>query len=315
MTNIQHSFQFPENFIDNTEIWKPIPGWDNEYFASNLGRIKKIKTKFKLGYNEHESIERILKPGNGRKATTVHIGKHKRCRIRESISRLTYSAFFNENIEKYQVKHKDKNPLNNNIENLFLKPKSIIKPNNNHLFLNKKFDNIFITEIKQKTCIAKCDCGIIFKISKATILERTRLSKHIACNHLCKSIAKERKNSAKKQLFKSYHRNAIKRGYEFNIPVDEFNKIIKLNCFYCNRKPSNQSDFLDNGEYLKYSGIDRVDNKKGYIMSNIVPCCSICNMSKMRLPYKEWIEWIYAISYRKNIVKSFIETLEGDNPI
>lgn len=310
MANIQHSFQFPENIIDNTEIWKPIPGWNDEYFASNKGRIKKVKTKFFLGHKEHESSEKILKAGNGKRASTVHIGKHKKERIRESIARLTYSAFFNENIENYQVRHKDKNPLNNNIENLFLKEKPYIKPNNNHLFLNKKFGNIYILDIKSARCTAKCDCGTVFIINKNTISERTKLNKHIACSHTCKTIIKERKNSAKKQLFKSYQRNAIKRGHEFNIPVEEFNKIIKLNCFYCNRKPSNQSDFLDNGEYLKYSGIDRVNNKKGYIASNIVPCCSVCNISKSRLSQKEWIEWIYAISYRKNIVKSFIETLE-----
>jgi hypothetical protein len=32
----------------------------------------------------------------------------------------------------------------------------------------------------------------------------------------------------------------------------------------------------------KLTGIDRVDNSIGYVTSNIVPCCQICNMMNTR---------------------------------
>ena len=42
-----------------------------------------------------------------------------------------------------------------------------------------------------------------------------------------------------------------------------------------------------NGQYL-YNGIDRIDNKLGYIKGNMTPCCKICNHAKHDLTFEGW---------------------------
>jgi hypothetical protein len=42
-----------------------------------------------------------------------------------------------------------------------------------------------------------------------------------------------------------------------------------------------------------YNGIDRIDNSQGYIIDNVVPCCTKCNIAKGRQSIQEFKEWIY----------------------
>jgi len=39
-------------------------------------------------------------------------------------------------------------------------------------------------------------------------------------------------------------------------------------------------------------GIDRMNNEVGYIITNVVPCCKICNWCKSNLTIQEFREWI-----------------------
>lgn len=48
---------------------------------------------------------------------------------------------------------------------------------------------------------------------------------------------------------------------------------------YCKRDASHSNT----------SGIDRMDNTKGYLTSNIVACCSECNAMKVQLPMQSFI--------------------------
>lgn len=68
--------------------------------------------------------------------------------------------------------------------------------------------------------------------------------------------------------YKFYKRNASLRNIVFNLNFDEFVDLINKPCFYCGEKPRNSN------------GIDRVNNQKDYVVSNCVPCCSLCNRMK-----------------------------------
>jgi hypothetical protein len=50
-----------------------------------------------------------------------------------------------------------------------------------------------------------------------------------------------------------------------SISLETFTLFISLPCFYCDGKSS---------------GLDKVENNKGYINTNIVPCCQECNRLK-----------------------------------
>jgi len=39
-------------------------------------------------------------------------------------------------------------------------------------------------------------------------------------------------------------------------------------------------------------GIDRKDNSSGYVESNVVPCCEVCNKAKLCMGYEEFIAYL-----------------------
>ena len=67
--------------------------------------------------------------------------------------------------------------------------------------------------------------------------------------------------------------NAVKKGIEWNLSFEEFKEARKTReCFYCL------------GPLPKVcGGLDRKDNKKGYELENVVPCCAKCNYLKRDL--------------------------------
>lgn len=82
-------------------------------------------------------------------------------------------------------------------------------------------------------------------------------------------------------IYKSYVGNARKRNICFEIEKEDFKKLLHGNCYYCNT--------LSNG-------VDRRDNNVGYTKSNCVSCCSKCNIMKMDLSEKDFINRCIEIS-------------------
>lgn len=98
--------------------------------------------------------------------------------------------------------------------------------------------------------------------------------------------------AALRNLFRCYRKDSIARGIFFNLTIEEFIKIIGLNCYYCSIEPKQLSKNINwNGSY-KYNGIDRVDNDKGYVINNVVPCCKWCNQAKSNRTESEFLFWI-----------------------
>ncbi len=67
--------------------------------------------------------------------------------------------------------------------------------------------------------------------------------------------------------------DAKRRNLEFNLDYTYYESLIKPDqCYYCE------------GPLAKLSGaLDRIDNNKGYILENVVPCCRDCNVVRNRL--------------------------------
>jgi 5-methylcytosine-specific restriction endonuclease McrA len=61
------------------------------------------------------------------------------------------------------------------------------------------------------------------------------------------------------------------------ISKEEFNDLSARECHYCGKKGPN--------------GIDRVDNNKGYLKENCVPCCKHCNYAKGNLSMEDFSDW------------------------
>lgn len=99
-------------------------------------------------------------------------------------------------------------------------------------------------------------------------------------------------------LYLVYKKGAAKRGYEFSLTKEEFAGFTKRDCWYCGRKPAQIKRHYPakNGNYYIYNGIDRVDNNKGYVLANCIPCCGTCNRMKNVLPGDVFISHIREIT-------------------
>jgi hypothetical protein len=44
-----------------------------------------------------------------------------------------------------------------------------------------------------------------------------------------------------------------------------------------------------------YNGLDRIDSNLGYVRSNVVPCCAVCNYMKQELSLSEFLDQVAKI--------------------
>ena len=85
-----------------------------------------------------------------------------------------------------------------------------------------------------------------------------------------------------KGKFQQYKSGAKARDLPFRISLEEFSEFWNLPCTYC-------------GEKIETIGLDRVDPEIGYIKSNLIPCCSFCNISKRNKTVEEFFKKITKI--------------------
>ena len=146
--------------------------------------------------------------------------------------------------------------------------------------------------------LCKCDCG------KEKVIEGSNLTRSLTKSCGCLRNEKRRLKpglASMRRVINSYKGNARKKGLEYNLTETQFKEIVQRDCFYCGAKPNNILNVKGlNGAYT-YNGIDRIDNNKGYIVDNVVPCCKICNEAKKTRTlqeYKDWIEKSYNKMFR-----------------
>ena len=82
----------------------------------------------------------------------------------------------------------------------------------------------------------------------------------------------------------SYKGKAKARNIPWGLTKDEFMSLWQEPCSYC-------------GNNIETIGIDRVDSSVGYIVSNVVSCCTWCNTMKLNSSYDEFIEQCGNIHY------------------
>jgi hypothetical protein len=82
-------------------------------------------------------------------------------------------------------------------------------------------------------------------------------------------------------IFARSHSKHYKR--DWSITFEEYENLLNRACFYCGSSILNQ----------KGVGLDRIDNKKGYLLNNVLPCCGDCNYIRQDLLTVEEmkVEW------------------------
>jgi len=96
-----------------------------------------------------------------------------------------------------------------------------------------------------------------------------------------KASQRKYRSKSSKALFHLYRASAERRKIDFDISEKCFSEIIQNNCVYCGQESK-----------VKRNGIDRIDNKQGYVKGNLSPCCFRCNQMKGKLSVSEFINHI-----------------------
>lgn len=84
--------------------------------------------------------------------------------------------------------------------------------------------------------------------------------------------------------FTGYKHSAKERGKKFDLEYEDFVSYWQKPCSYC-------------GSTIDTIGLDRIDNTKGYSVSNITSCCTNCNNLKKEQTKDEFLKHCLRIEY------------------
>lgn len=167
---------------------------------------------------------------------------------------------------------------------------------------NKKFGSLLVLKYLGKTKYNKslwkcvCDCGKTTKATTGHLKSGARVS--CGCLINSKDNRKSLKDLCIKEVYRQYLKNAKRRDRKFNLSLKEIENIIFNKCYYCNKKPSNiftEKRTSVKSQKIKYNGIDRKNNNKGYDINNCVSCCKYCNIMKNDLSKTKFLNHIQRI--------------------
>lgn len=106
---------------------------------------------------------------------------------------------------------------------------------------------------------------------------------------------RRRVKASLKALWRRYKDGASFRGFEFNLTIEQFEKITSQICVYCGVPPQQIIKSYPTSEPYIFNGIDRKKNDEGYLLENSVPCCGRCNIMKRDLSVADFLAHVSKI--------------------
>lgn len=147
---------------------------------------------------------------------------------------------------------------------------------------------------KNTKWFCRCDCGAERWVLKSSL--NNGKSTSCGCEgHKRQSMAVARPDggAAKNAAFLTYRYAARRRSLAFELSRDEFINLARQPCNYCGAAPSRVIPAKGQiAQPFTLNGIDRVDNRNGYVMGNCAPCCSDCNRAKAQMSADQFRSWI-----------------------
>jgi hypothetical protein len=140
--------------------------------------------------------------------------------------------------------------------------------------------------------MCKCSCGKTVKRRLRTLMKK----KNLNCGHARKTPGNRDERFALRR-YQKYVKSAKRKGFVFDLNLEEFKSFVAQNCFYCGAEPRLMRFKGENGEMLGH-GVDRVDNASGYTKDNIVCACKFCNFAKKSGPVEEFTKWLDNVKTR-----------------
>lgn len=131
----------------------------------------------------------------------------------------------------------------------------------------------------------QCDCGRLLVVDGGNL--RTGNTSSCGCYHKEKMSGEgspRYSGGMLKAEYRRQQRSAKIRKLDFTLIETEVEKLFSYSCFYCGQEPQ------EDNRGLVRNGIDRMDNRVGYIIDNVVSCCWRCNRQKDSFDSEEFIK-------------------------
>lgn len=106
------------------------------------------------------------------------------------------------------------------------------------------------------------------------------------------------------EVWGKYLSSAKNRHLVVDLTKEQAMELFGKPCHYCGDPPNKRLSGMC------YTGIDRVDNSKGYSQENCVPCCKCCNRMKSTMSITEFTSWVKRVVAFQNEKKR----LSGPRP-
>lgn len=150
-----------------------------------------------------------------------------------------------------------------------------------------------------------CDCGATKTVSGRSLTQG--LTKSCGCLRTASKKGRSQKQSIDRvqsygpsqSFLRLYKYQAGQRGNEWGISDTKFFELIKQACHYCGAPPVFTPWIQRIHLPFAANGIDRMDNCRGYVEGNVVPCCKICNRSKLNMKYDDFLKYIEFLSEKR----------------
>jgi len=134
--------------------------------------------------------------------------------------------------------------------------------------------------------LCRCDCG-----KRKVIRIRSLVRGHTKSCGCIGTFHREPGVADFNRYYSEYQRSAKTNNRSFNLTKEEFKRITSSGCHYCGAKPAVRKTSMNlqlNG-YYPCNGIDRIDSKIGYEISNCRSCCWPCNIAKHTMTATEYL--------------------------
>ena len=167
---------------------------------------------------------------------------------------------------------------------------------------------------KQKATViywwCRCVCGKEKEISASGLLKKSGIR---SCGCALKEWKKTlesrsllfKEGTAYRRVLAQYKADAKRRNLVWELSDEQFKTSTKARCYFTGVEPSSVMK-VASGETYVYNGIDRLNSKEGYTITNCVPCCTEVNFMKRNLPYEKFVNLCKTIAERFQNVNTII---------
>jgi len=141
----------------------------------------------------------------------------------------------------------------------------------------------------------RCDCGNEVTVRWGITSSCGCLQREAVIN--VTNVKKRLKfgESGLNHLYSVYRLHARHKKREFALTHSEFRNLVVQPCHYCNVPPSSNTKGRGFFGSFAYSGLDRMNNTRGYTLDTVVPCCGPCNIAKHTMSYEAFKQWVKSV--------------------